>query len=297
MNSHTQHSKLKNISMVVLVAAILLTAGAVSTALAQQTAKRTSLPALDTSLYEVDPQPLQVSQCGQCHPSHFGNLKEAGGMHRFDCRECHEVFHAYNPLKNNYADIMPKCTTCHEYIHGNKHVECLNCHQNPHTPRQVPMNRVLASICADCHSDQSAQLQAQPSKHTQQECSSCHHNRHGYIPSCAECHEPHFAAQTMTTCTQCHEVHQPLNIGLSATVDVKTCDACHSDIYTKWSGTSSKHGGVSCALCHTRHGLIPQCTDCHTPPESHAAKLLEMFPRCLTCHLDVHDLPVKKGTK
>ncbi len=292
MSSHTQRNKLIKIIMLALAATVLLVTGAASAATAQQ---RTSLPALDTSLYETVPQPLQVSQCGQCHPSHFGNLKEAGGLHRFDCRECHEVFHAYNPLKKNYADIMPKCATCHSPPHGKKHVECLNCHSNPHTPRRVPMSHMLASICSDCHSDQAEQLQAKPSKHTQQQCSSCHHNRHGYIPSCAECHEPHFAAQAMSTCTQCHDVHQPLDIGLSEAVDVQTCDACHDDIYSKWSGTSSKHGEVSCALCHTKHGLIPECTDCHTPPESHATKLLEMFPKCLTCHLDVHDLPVKKS--
>ena len=109
MNNH----KLINTTMVVLAVMVMLATGAVSTALAQQPAKRTTLPALDASLYEVTPQPLQVSQCGQCHPSHFGNLKETGGLHRFDCRECHEVFHAYNPLKKNYAEIMPKCATRH----------------------------------------------------------------------------------------------------------------------------------------------------------------------------------------
>lgn len=289
-DSLQQHQLIGFLSIV--LAAVLLTTGVAFAAPAQQ---RTDLPALDTALYEVNPQPLQMAQCGQCHPSHFGSLKESGGLHRFDCRECHEVFHAYNPLKKNYADIMPKCATCHDNRHGSKHVDCLNCHDNPHAPRRVPMTHMLAGICADCHSNQAEQLIAQPSKHTQQPCDSCHHNRHGYIPSCAECHEPHFAAQTMTTCSQCHDVHQPLNIGLSKTVEVKTCDACHSDIYTKWSGTKSKHGAVSCALCHTRHGLIPECTSCHTPPESHAAKLLEMFPKCLTCHLDVHDLPVKKS--
>jgi hypothetical protein len=101
----------------------------------------------------------------------------------------------------------------------------------------------------------------------------------------------------MATCSQCHDVHQPLNIGLSETVDLQTCNACHDEIYAKWSATASKHGKVNCASCHSKHGLIPECTSCHTPPKSHAAKLLEMFPKCLTCHLDVHDLPVKKSAK
>ena len=72
-----------------------------------------------------------------------------------------------------------------------------------------------------------------------------------------------------------------------------TCNACHSNVYAQWKGTPSKHGQVACSECHTEHAMIPECSNCHEPPESHAAKLLEMFPNCLTCHLDVHDLPVK----
>jgi hypothetical protein len=293
MCSH--HNNIKLIHMV-LVAAVLLISGALSSASAQQTA-RTDLPIQDSSLYAVEPQPLTIDQCGQCHSRHFKNLKQAGGLHQFDCRECHEVFHAYNPLRDNYAAIMPQCATCHTLPHGEKHAQCLSCHQNPHTPRQVAMTDNLAGLCSSCHATQAEQLQAAPSKHTQQPCNSCHHDRHGYIPVCSECHEPHFESQAMETCTQCHDVHQPLNISLSETVDVHTCNACHDSIYAKWSATPSKHGKVSCASCHTRHGLIPECTNCHTPPKSHAEKLLEMFPKCLTCHLDVHDLPVKNKVK
>ncbi len=288
--------KLILFSTVVMVAAVLL-AGAATAAPAQQTAKRSDLPSQDASLYANEPQPLTLAQCGQCHPTHFGSIKDAGGKHQFDCRECHEIFHAYNPLKNNYAEIMPKCATCHAYPHGEKHVQCLNCHENPHAPRRVPASRMLEGYCSDCHSDQNSQLAQYPSKHTEQGCGACHYERHGYIPSCQECHEPHFEAQQFNTCTGCHQVHQPLNIALASDVDVTTCNACHDGIYSKWSNTASKHGQVSCASCHTRHGLIPECTNCHTPPESHAKKLLEMFPNCLTCHLDVHDLPVKKSRK
>jgi len=273
--------------------AVLLLAGAVSAALAQ-TATRTNLPAQEPGLYAVDPQPLTVTQCGQCHPTHFGALKEAGGKHQFDCRECHEVFHAYNPLKNNYAEIMPKCATCHGQPHGTKHVQCLNCHENPHAPNRVPMTHMLAGICSDCHGAQNTELQKFPSKHTEQACNSCHHNRHGYIPQCAECHEPHFETQAEATCQQCHPVHQPLTIALSSNVELETCNACHSDIYVKWQGTPSKHGQVGCAECHTQHAMIPECSLCHVAPPGHAPKMLEQFPNCLTCHLDVHDLPVKK---
>lgn len=293
MSNHLRRDKLTGFCMLVLVAAVLLAAGAVNTALAQQAATRTLLPVQDAALYAIDPQPLTVAQCGQCHPAHFGDLKQAGGMHQFDCRECHEIFHAYNPLKNNYAEIMPQCATCHGQPHGDKHVQCLSCHENPHAPSRVPMTSMLAGICADCHSPQAVELQQYPSKHSQQPCNSCHHDRHGYIPVCAECHEPHFAGQGAETCAQCHPVHQPLAIALDSTVDLQTCAACHSDVYAKWRGTPSKHGQVNCAECHTEHGMIPQCISCHTPPTSHNAQLLSMFPNCLDCHLDVHDLPVK----
>jgi len=292
MKCNSWHNRLV---IVLVIAATLVCAGVVTTALAQEAATRSDLPTQNAALYAAQPQPLTVAQCGQCHPTHFGALKDAGGKHQFDCRECHEVFHAYNPLKKNYADIMPKCATCHGQPHGTKHVECLNCHKNPHAPSRVPMTQMLSGICADCHATQAEELQKFPSKHTQQACGSCHHTNHGYIPSCSECHEPHFESQAQETCLQCHPVHQPLNIALSEAVQLETCNVCHQDIYTKWKGTASKHGGVSCASCHTKHGMIPECSNCHEPPPSHAAKLLEMFPKCLTCHLDVHDLPVKKG--
>lgn len=293
MSNHKQIKKLTTFSMVVLIAATLLIVGAISVASAQQTATRLDLPAVNAALYETETPPLTVDQCGQCHFRPFGDLKQAGGKHRFDCRECHETFHAYNPKKKNYAEIMPKCATCHGQPHGEKHFDCFNCHENPHAPTQVPMTHMLAGICADCHNAEATELQQFPSKHTEQACNSCHHNRHGYIPACAECHEPHFATQAEATCMQCHPVHQPLTIALSTEVELETCNACHPNIYEKWQGTPSKHGQVGCAECHTEHAMIPECSNCHTPPESHAAKLLEMFPNCLTCHLDVHDLPVK----
>lgn len=289
MSSYTQHL----IRIAALIAVFFIFTG-VAYAAPVQTATRAELPQQDASLYAVDPQPLTVAQCGQCHPSHFGDLQQAGGKHQFDCRECHQVFHAYNPLKNNYATIMPQCATCHGQPHGSKHASCATCHGNPHAPGKVQLTTMLATICADCHSTQTAELQTFPSKHTEQECSSCHHTSHGNIPSCAECHEPHFEAQAQATCTQCHPVHQPRTIALNSDVDLQTCNACHENIYAKWKSTPSKHGQVGCAQCHTAHAMIPQCSNCHETPASHAKTMMEMFPNCLDCHLDVHDLPVKK---
>ena len=176
---------------------------------------------------------------------------------------------------------------------GEKHSQCLGCHNNPHAATKAPALTGVISFCADCHTNQGAQLAAKPSMHTELSCDECHHTQHGLIPSCSECHQPHFETQAFTTCTDCHDVHQPLTIALAENIELQSCDACHSAIYKKWQGTPSKHGQVSCSSCHDIHKKIPQCQTCHAIPPSHSKTMLEKFPRCLDCHLDVHDLPTK----
>jgi len=260
---------------------------------ATQAEKRNRLPEPDASIYATEPQPLTLDQCGQCHPNHFQDIKITGGKHQFDCRECHTIFHAYNPRKGNYASIMPDCMNCHKLVHGKDHSQCLLCHENPHAIQHPPAIGQVINLCTGCHQNQMQQLTAHPSQHTELSCDYCHHTEHGLIPSCAECHLPHFDTQTYTSCRECHEVHQPLSIAFTEKIDLKTCDACHSDIYSKWQGTPSKHGQLSCASCHDRHKKIPQCQACHATPPAHSKTMLEKFPRCLDCHLDVHDLPIK----
>ncbi len=241
-------------------------------------------------LYAIEPEPLTVGQCVQCHVAHFNWLKANGGLHRFDCRQCHEVFHAYNPKKGNWEELMPKCSNCHELPHGEEFTNCLTCHVNPHTPRLVPMSEELTSSCGVCHKSPAQQLNEFPSKHTQQGCNACH-TKHGFIPSCMECHEPHLPGQTMEVCLSCHQVHKPLQITLSPDSSTETCSACHDAVYAKWSASQSKHGKVNCSRCHTAHGKIPACTQCHAAP--HDKGMLERFTSCLDCHLDPHDPPVK----
>lgn len=242
-------------------------------------------------LYNITPEPLTVAQCGQCHVKHFALLKEAGLRHRFECQKCHEVFHAYNPVRGNWAELMPKCDKCHtQPPHGDKFVDCLVCHANPHTPRRVAMGDYLTGVCGDCHTSPAGQLVKHPSAHTEQGCAACH-TQHGLIPSCMECHEPHVTGQTLESCKACHPVHKPLQIALAPDSSTDTCGACHDEVYGKWTQTVSKHGKVNCSMCHTAHGRIPHCEKCHTAP--HDRSILMKFPRCLDCHLDVHDPPVK----
>jgi hypothetical protein len=252
------------------------------------------LPQQNAELYALEPTPLTIEQCGQCHPSHFQRLKTQGGLHQFDCRECHTVFHAYNPVKGNYAELMPDCGRCHGQVHGEAFTQCLSCHSDPHAIRAAPAIDQVRDDCANCHSVQGQQLQDFPSRHTELACSACHHSEHGLIPSCADCHQPHFAEQQFTACTACHDVHQPLQISLAGTVELKSCSACHAEIFAKWTQTPSRHGQVGCGECHAEHRLIPNCRACHGVPPKHSQAMLTKFPRCLDCHLDVHDLPVKQ---
>lgn len=248
------------------------------------------MPALAQDPYAVEPQPLTVAQCGQCHISYFRYLKNEGGRHKFDCQDCHQKFHAYSPRKNNWDELMPLCSNCHTLPHGEKQTECLACHANPHTPRKVVMDERLKSACADCHASPAAQLAQFPSAHTEQGCDACH-DSHGFIPSCFNCHEPHYQGQILESCVGCHPVHKPKVIAYTTGADMQTCGSCHGAVYATLTGSPSKHAQVHCAACHESHGQVPSCSDCHGRPHSEA--LLAKFPNCLDCHLDAHNPPIK----
>jgi hypothetical protein len=251
-----------------------------------------SIPATP-ELYAVEPQPLTVNQCGQCHPGAFRSLKVDGAKHRFDCRKCHSVFHAMNPKKGGWDAMMPKCASCHAEPHGKAITDCTNCHTDPHAPRKVPMDARLLNACVGCHPGPKAQLVQFPSKHSKLGCQDCH-TSHGFKPSCLKCHEPHEKGQDAGTCSKCHSVHQPLQVTYADNTPAASCGACHDSIVSKWRKTPSKHGKVNCATCHrAKHRFVPQCTECHPAP--HKKEILSRFPSCLACHVDVHDLPVKQG--
>ena len=246
-------------------------------------------------LYTVQPQPLTVNQCGQCHPGVFASLRDNGLRHRFDCQKCHSTFHSYNPKKGGWDAIMPKCSSCHTEIHGSKFTDCAGCHANPHAPKKIAMDDRLIKACGQCHSGPADQLATFPSKHSKLGCQKCH-TSHGYKPTCFTCHKPHYEGQTIATCTTCHSVHKPKMVTYGADVPPVACGACHGRVYAKWQKTPSKHGKVSCVSCHqSKHRAIPQCTDCHGKP--HKAEIHSRFPNCLTCHVDVHDLPVMQKKK
>jgi hypothetical protein len=242
-------------------------------------------------LYSVVPQRMAAAECARCHPYQFNQLRDFGGGHRFDCQDCHDVFHAFNPRKDNFPELMPKCSNCHDLIHGKETTECLLCHENPHAPTSAVAQEKVSGRCRFCHGGPSEELEKFPSAHTSQGCEGCHNDKHGFIPPCLDCHEVHYADQKISDCRGCHPAHRPTEMRFESDSEPRNCRACHSDVYTRWTGTPSRHGQVNCTACHNRHGHIPECSNCHT--SAHDPAMMARFSKCLECHMDVHDLPVK----
>jgi len=234
--------------------------------------------------------PLTTIECARCHESVFNTIRDRGGLHRQECRTCHETFHTYRP-GNRWQQAVPQCESCHGETHGANFKDCLSCHGNPHAPIAGLVNMtVLAKNCANCHTDQAAELQQYPSAHSEEQCDSCHHSRHGYVPKCTECHdEPHTAFVDNSGCTGCHPVHQPNEIHYGRETPSAACTGCHRETVTRLASTTKKHANLQCAYCHSdNHGYIPDCQNCHGLPHSKA--MLDRFDGCLDCHGDPHAL-------
>ena len=248
----------------------------------------------DGNLYNFEVKPLEITDCARCHQSEFNGLRTNGGKHHeVACMACHEVFHAYNPLRNNYAEIMPKCSQCHDLPHGSDEpvTKCLNCHRNPHQPiASIPDPSELEPNCHICHPDIAASLKAEVSKHTELECSECHSKKHGRIPVCFECHENHSPLVKLETpdCLSCHPVHTPLKISYPPDQAKEVCAGCHEDAYNLLKDRVTKHSAFSCAKCHPKHGQIPACMDCHGYP--HNPAIHKKFPKCGDCHGIAHNV-------
>lgn len=284
--------KLKRVLFVIVVQLVLAALAALACAGEAKTVATVTIPRAP-GLYATEPQPLTVNQCGQCHPGVFANLRNDGTKHQFDCQKCHATFHAFNPKKGGWEALMPKCASCHTNPHDKTITDCLSCHANPHTPKLVAMDTRLVNACPTCHASPKEQLVQFPSKHSKLGCQKCH-TSHGLKPSCFNCHKPNHGGQELSACGKCHSVHKPLQVTYEKDAPAATCGACHAKVYAKWQKTPSKHGKVNCAECHhSKHRYVPQCAECHGTP--HKKAFHDRFPNCLTCHLDVHDLPVKQG--
>jgi hypothetical protein len=265
--------------------------------------QKTAAPgAAPTNIYGMELLPLTTPECGRCHTIQYQWLKDKGGRHQMDCTVCHEQFHTYNPRKNNWDEIMPKCQGCHEMPHAPVFSACLECHQQAHAPKVIQFvdleKKIPAKdgqsvvVCAVCHEAVGTEFAAHPSKHnTQVDCQGCHSGVHGNIPSCLDCHEPHLPTQQYRDCLVCHAPHSATNIRkYPEDIPNTSCAACHDSVHTLLQTNVTKHSELQCATCHVSHGQIPKCQDCHGEP--HGQGLHQRFAACVDCHVDPHNLPV-----
>ncbi len=264
-----------------------------------------SMPLADESLYTAVPRSLTPVECGSCHPGEYKLLRESESKHRFFCTDCHQQLHAYVPTKDNYASIMPQCADCHELPHGEPFTMCKECHQDPHTPLDIPFEGVSKNYpdgagkevvaCEVCHYEtEGKEFADNPTKHNEEEvgCTGCHADKHGYRPTCFDCHDPHVEGQPYEECLVCHRPHSAKNIlPYPEETDNKVCGSCHDEVFDNLQVNLTKHSELQCATCHTVHGEIPKCQDCHESP--HGKKMHKKFADCLECHVDPHNMPVE----
>ncbi len=231
---------------------------------------------------------LVNKDCIKCHVEVVHQNMGDGGKHKTEvgCLDCHTGGH---PPNIEGSEIIPQCSMCHE---GEDHYEvdnCLGCHQNPHQPLQIVFGEENAAVCNTCHSDQGNEIKDNPSAHGEVDCAVCHHDKHGYIPDCMECHDPHRDGQETPTCITCHQVHQPLNVVYGEKIPNMDCGACHDELADILSAGATKHAALDCVYCHKeKHGFVPTCQDCHGVP--HPESMMTKFPECNDCHEDPHDL-------
>jgi hypothetical protein len=246
-------------------------------------------------IYDVEVTTLTTRDCIRCHVSQYTRIVKEGGRHSsVVCTDCHREYHAYNPLKANFKDIMPKCVWCHNDPHGEERavLRCLNCHVDPHQPVfSVPDPSQFEDNCGICHATIATLLQENPSKHTQQPCSSCHSEKHGRIPECSACHENHSPKVDMKTpdCMACHPVHTPLQISYPITQNKELCGGCHDKPYQDLEERVTKHSALTCAKCHPQHGKLMACQDCHGE-FVHDRQIHKRFESCGECHSVAHKL-------
>jgi len=234
----------------------------------------------------VDDGILSNSDCIKCHTAATGSIAKAGGLHKTEvtCQDCHE---GHPP---EIAEIIPKCSQCHE---GESHFElkeCLTCHSNPHTPMHISLAEDLTAPCLTCHDAQKPQLVEFESAHSELDCTSCHQDIHGMVPSCLLCHdEGHSPEMVQADCANCHQAHKPLMVTYADNLASKQCGSCHNEALDQLMASKTKHHDVSCATCHkSEHKMVPKCEDCHGNP--HPASITAKFDSCGACHNIAHDL-------
>ncbi|MEJ2200629.1 MAG: cytochrome c3 family protein [Desulfuromonadaceae bacterium] len=269
-----------------LLAALLL-----FTALPAMAATPPPSPGEGADIYQQQVQPLTTLECAKCHFDIFKIIRDEGGQHQLECRDCHNKFHTFTPGVA-WKDRVPACNDCHEGVHEGSFPECLSCHRQAHAPlASLVDGETLAADCGQCHSAVNTEIEQFASAHTELGCIDCHHDRHGFKPGCDECHpQPHTAFRNNAECIGCHQPHSPLQITFGDAVGNGLCQGCHADPAATLAAGKKKHTPLHCVFCHANsHGTIPACQDCHGNGP-HNPELLQGFKGCLECHGDPHSL-------
>jgi len=229
-------------------------------------------------------QDLILADCDKCHLAEIDDLNEAGLAHKTElsCSDCHP---GHRPKT---FDNIPRCSLCHS---GSKHYQlqqCLNCHHNPHRPREIILPKKAHIECMSCHETPGVELANYQSYHSDLVCTDCH-QEHGQLPACMSCHNGHTEKMAEDECQNCHQPHKPLDVTYANDISSRDCAICHADAYDQLKSSTRQHQILSCAACHqTKHKTIPACQNCHG--SLHADDILAKFPECGACHGPAHTL-------
>jgi hypothetical protein len=279
MNSSGRNSK-RGWRVLLLSAGLLLLVGSV---FAQQAV---------VDVYQQDVPEMTTLECAKCHIPVFNDLRDAGGLHKQACRDCHEIYHSFTPGLT-WEERVPACSSCHDLPHGEELTACLDCHRNAHAPlASMVVAEALVDQCSTCHQDQQQELDQNVSAHSEQACADCHQGeRHGQRPFCTLCHEqPHTEFVDNASCSGCHPPHAPLVIRYDNKVDTAICANCHSEQREVQKASNRKHRTLACVICHAdEHGNTLNCQHCHGLGP-HNPTLLKNFSGCGDCHGDPHGL-------
>jgi hypothetical protein len=160
--------------------------------------------------------------CQTCHADVANFMKAHKSKHytKTKCYACHHDLHGYIPTCGechaghavNHKQAPNKlCYTCHGYSYAKRGETW----KAAHAPLPVTYGKKVPNEnCAWCHKIVYNHLTASYTKHSTVACIACHHDKHGYIPTCAECHGkyPHGKAihQAHPNCLECHiSPHDP----------------------------------------------------------------------------------------
>ncbi len=139
------------------------------------------------------------------------------------------------------------------------------------------INPLTTIECARCHESVFYTIRDNGGKH-RQECRLCHTTFHTYrpgsdwqqaVPKCETCHGV-IHGDNFTACLDCHgDPHAPISGLVNMASLSKSCATCHSAQAGEVKQYPSAHTELLCNECHhSRHGYIPNCTECHAEPHT-----------------------------